>query len=45
MVKEDISTVIRIFEPGHKDESALKDLITECMAALKKSSPCEVKSD
>ncbi|MFE6801933.1 hypothetical protein ACFVEN_09650 [Streptomyces sp. NPDC057681] len=42
--KEDISTVIRVFEPGHKDESALKKLITEYTAALKKSSPCEVKS-
>ncbi|MFB7709436.1 hypothetical protein [Streptomyces sp. NPDC056105] len=45
VVKEDISTVIRVFEPGHKDESALKDLITEYTAALKKSSPGAVKSD
>ncbi|RFC71965.1 hypothetical protein [Streptomyces sp. AcE210] len=44
VVKEDISTVIRVFEPGHKDESALKNLITEYTAALRKSSPCEVKS-
>ncbi|MFE6902347.1 hypothetical protein ACFVFJ_36765 [Streptomyces sp. NPDC057717] len=44
VVKEDISTVIRVFEPGHKDESALKNLITEYAEALKKSSPCEVKS-
>ncbi|MFB6671801.1 hypothetical protein ACFCWG_05235 [Streptomyces sp. NPDC056390] len=42
--KEDISTVIRVFEPGHKDESALKKLITDYTMALKKSSPCEVKS-
>jgi hypothetical protein len=44
VVKEDISTVVRVFEPGHKDESALKDLITEYTEALKRSSPCEVKS-
>ncbi|MFG2524279.1 hypothetical protein [Streptomyces sp. NPDC048527] len=44
VVKEDISTVIRVFEPGHKDESALKDLITEYTEVLKTSSPCEVKS-
>ncbi|MFB8268437.1 hypothetical protein ACFC96_17765 [Streptomyces sp. NPDC055955] len=44
VVKEDISTVIRVFEPGHKGESALKNVITEYTAALKKSSPCEVKS-
>ncbi|WP_432165629.1 hypothetical protein [Streptomyces sp. bgisy031] len=44
VVKEDISTVIRVFEPGRKGESALKNVITEYAAALKKSSPCEVKS-
>lgn len=44
VVKENISTVIRVFEPGHKDESALKNLITEYTTALKRSSPCEVKS-
>ncbi|MGW6401038.1 hypothetical protein [Streptomyces sp. NPDC055134] len=44
VVKEDISTVIRVFEPGRKDESALKNLITEYTEALKRSSPCEVKS-
>ncbi|MFD5119259.1 hypothetical protein [Streptomyces sp. NPDC058385] len=44
MVEAGISTAIRVFEPGHKDESALKDLIVECAAALKNSSPCEAKS-
>ncbi|WP_405635076.1 hypothetical protein OHB53_16170 [Streptomyces sp. NBC_00056] len=44
MVEEDISTVISVFEPGRKDESALKNLIVEYTAALRKSSPCEVKS-
>ncbi|MFD3478038.1 hypothetical protein [Streptomyces sp. NPDC058695] len=44
VVEEDISTVIRVFEPGHKDESALKNLITEYAAALKRGSPCEAKA-
>ncbi|MFE5026552.1 hypothetical protein ACFRAO_25340 [Streptomyces sp. NPDC056656] len=44
VVKEDISTVIRVFEPGRKDESAFKNLITEYTEALKRSTPCEAKS-
>ncbi|MFG2656113.1 hypothetical protein [Streptomyces sp. NPDC048425] len=44
VVKEDISTAIRVFEPGHQDESVLKNLIAEYTAALRKASPCEVKS-
>ncbi|MFF1395915.1 hypothetical protein ACFVZD_19120 [Streptomyces sp. NPDC058287] len=44
VVKEDISTAIRVFEPGNKAESALENLIAEYTAALRKASPCEVKS-
>ncbi|MFD3559002.1 hypothetical protein ACFWVU_04940 [Streptomyces sp. NPDC058686] len=41
---DQLSTVIRVFEPGRKDASALKDLIAECTETLKASSSCEVRS-
>ncbi|MFF1731920.1 hypothetical protein [Streptomyces sp. NPDC058247] len=40
---DQLSTVIRAFEPGHKDASTLKDLITEYTEALKTSLLCGVK--
>ncbi|MGP4087045.1 hypothetical protein [Streptomyces sp. KR55] len=40
VVTEDISTLIRVLEPGREDETAMKNLISGYTTALEKSQPC-----
>ncbi|MEU3982293.1 hypothetical protein AB0F77_19685 [Streptomyces sp. NPDC026672] len=42
--EEDISTFIKVLNPGRPDESAMKDMISGYTAALKKKQPCTPES-
>ncbi|WP_043683483.1 hypothetical protein [Streptomyces xylophagus] len=42
--KEDISTLIKVLKPARSDESAMKSLITDYTAKVKKQGPCKKRS-
>ncbi|MFJ5264641.1 hypothetical protein ACIQAC_29705 [Streptomyces sp. NPDC088387] len=44
VVAEDISTLVKVLEPGRQDEAAMRDLISGYTAALEKSEPCTRES-
>ncbi|MFD8421837.1 hypothetical protein [Streptomyces sp. NPDC059466] len=37
---KDISVAVKVLKPGHRDESAMKELILEYTSAFKKQQPC-----
>ncbi|MEU0033873.1 hypothetical protein [Streptomyces sp. NPDC006333] len=37
---KDISVAVKVLKPGHRDESAMKELIVEYTSAFKKQQPC-----
>ncbi|MGW1861371.1 hypothetical protein [Streptomyces collinus] len=39
--KEDLSTLVKVLEPGRRNESAMKDLIQEYTTSLKGQHPCK----
>jgi hypothetical protein len=42
--KEDISTLIKVLKPARSDEAAMKSLITDYTARVKKQGPCKKTS-
>ncbi|MFJ9898839.1 hypothetical protein ACIQPR_36465 [Streptomyces sp. NPDC091280] len=41
---EDISTLVKVLKPARSDESAMKSLITDYTAKVKKQGPCKKRS-